>query len=268
MKLSVNMIVKNESMFIDYVLKSLKPVAWEYIIIDNGSTDGTLEKLYKFQDENDDVVIILNNDNDFVNSRNLCMQHSSGDWILIADGDEVFYNEGENDISEFVRILEQMDRDEPKFKDVSLVHLPFYHFYGSFNHLLAAEPSPVIRVIRNNGNVKWIYPDPSVNVHEIPVDIRTFENPDLITKSFTQFRFAHLGYVKPNKDIWFKGKNYQDKGHFNHLWERSINEVLNGTEVVPFQKPYPSVMKSFPFYKHKTDFDVINGKIFIKNKKW
>src|SRR4051794_40673333 len=83
-KLSLCMIVKNESKHLANCLESVEGVVDEIIIVDTGSTDDTVEiaksygaKVYHYEW----------NDN-FSDARNESIKYATGDWILVLDADE------------------------------------------------------------------------------------------------------------------------------------------------------------------------------------
>lgn len=85
MRISLVMIVKNEERSLEKCLRSAVSLVDEMIIADTGSTDGTkaiAERMgarvwdYKWT-------------NDFLAARNYALSHSSGDWNLILDADEI-----------------------------------------------------------------------------------------------------------------------------------------------------------------------------------
>ena len=92
MKLSICMMVKNESKYLDKCLKSLEPlrnaVESELIIVDTGSTDNTVEIAKKYTDK----VYFHKWNNNFSEIRNITINYSTGEWFLCIDGDEIMYN--------------------------------------------------------------------------------------------------------------------------------------------------------------------------------
>lgn len=82
--LSLSMIVKNEAKYIGECLESVKNVVDEIIIVDTGSTDGTIEiaKKYNANVYNFEWV------NDFSTARNFALSKCTGEWILYLDADE------------------------------------------------------------------------------------------------------------------------------------------------------------------------------------
>ncbi len=84
MKLSLCMIVKNESRWIKQSLSSVKDLVDEIVIVDTGSTDDTVE----IAKEYGAIVYNFAWQNDFSKARNASIAHAKGDWILVLDADE------------------------------------------------------------------------------------------------------------------------------------------------------------------------------------
>ena len=60
---------------------------WEMLLVDNNSTDGTGDLLYKFSDERIRIFKVNNNGSISV-SRNLGIRESKGEWIAFLDSDD------------------------------------------------------------------------------------------------------------------------------------------------------------------------------------
>jgi glycosyltransferase involved in cell wall biosynthesis len=98
MKISVSMMVKDEATNLPRLLESVKKLnfADEIVIIDTGSTDNTIEIAESFgatvfiPDNLDDYFIDTRYGKyiDFGKTRNLTIEKSSGDWLLLLDADE------------------------------------------------------------------------------------------------------------------------------------------------------------------------------------
>jgi len=85
MKLSVVIIAKNEEAMIGDCLASTRQVADELILIDNGSTDKTVEIAKKYGTR---IFKLPTSRPAFSRLRNLGLQKAHGDWILYLDADE------------------------------------------------------------------------------------------------------------------------------------------------------------------------------------
>lgn len=81
--LSVIVITKNEEDKITACLESVRRLADEIIIADNGSQDNTL----KIAKEYTDKIFIIES-LDFTNLRNKALEKTRGDWVLYIDSDE------------------------------------------------------------------------------------------------------------------------------------------------------------------------------------
>lgn len=96
MKLSAVVITKNEEERIKACLESVKWVD-EIIVVDNGSTDDTLEIAKKYTDK-----IITVKDQDFSALRNKAMEQAQGEWILYVDSDERVLSSLRNEIETII----------------------------------------------------------------------------------------------------------------------------------------------------------------------
>lgn len=97
-------------------------VSIEVIIVNDGSTDATWEKILKFK--NDSRVIIINKENEGVSiARNMGLAKAVGKWVFFLDGDDIVspdllkstyrYLLDENDIC-FVEHYEWNTKNEPR----------------------------------------------------------------------------------------------------------------------------------------------------------
>ena len=88
-RVSAVLIVKNEAPHIARCLKSIAPIADEIVIVDTGSTDGTMEIVSGFNVPNL-IVGSFEWINDFSAARNYALSLATGDWRLWIDADEEF----------------------------------------------------------------------------------------------------------------------------------------------------------------------------------
>lgn len=100
-RLSVVMIVKNESHCLADCLESAQSIADEIVIADTGSTDDTVSIAKRFGARTDRIEW----QNDFAAARNHSIDMATGDWLLHLDADEVV------DAAGAQRIRELVDRD-------------------------------------------------------------------------------------------------------------------------------------------------------------
>ncbi|TSC63538.1 MAG: putative beta 1,4 glucosyltransferase [Microgenomates group bacterium Gr01-1014_93] len=90
--LSVIIIAKNEEKMIRICLESVRDLADEIIIADNGSTDETLDIAKKYTDEQSSraprTKIVKFEGQDFAGLRNKAFEKANSDWVLYVDADE------------------------------------------------------------------------------------------------------------------------------------------------------------------------------------
>ena len=96
------MIVRDEEKYIRQCLQKLKPLGYEIIIVDTGSTDRTREIAAGFTDKIYDFTWI----NDFSAARNFSVEKATNDYVLIVDSDEML-------IQFDKKSLERLVRDNP-----------------------------------------------------------------------------------------------------------------------------------------------------------
>lgn len=85
MKISFVILTKNEERNIERCLASIKPFADEILILDEFSSDETVNIAKKF-----DAKILQNkNSEDFARARNLAMKSAENEWVFFVDADEI-----------------------------------------------------------------------------------------------------------------------------------------------------------------------------------
>ncbi|MGY4686678.1 glycosyltransferase family 2 protein [Petrotoga sp. DB-2] len=93
MKISFLIPVKNEEKFIYECLNSIKKyvIDYEIIVVNDHSTDNTVDKILKFINESDNNNIYLYNNkgNGKLNALNLAFSKSTGNFIKLIGGDDV-----------------------------------------------------------------------------------------------------------------------------------------------------------------------------------
>jgi tetratricopeptide (TPR) repeat protein len=82
--LSVVMIVRNEERFLRDCLESVRDAADEIVVVDTGSTDGTVAIAREFGAK----VVSHAWDDDFSAARNVSLANATGEWALWMDADE------------------------------------------------------------------------------------------------------------------------------------------------------------------------------------
>ena len=97
-KVSVVIITRNEEEMIEDCLKSIGDWADEIVIIDDASTDATVEIAKKYKTK----ITLLSKKTDFFELRNQGLKKASGDWIFYLDADERLTTDLKKEIKEVI----------------------------------------------------------------------------------------------------------------------------------------------------------------------
>lgn len=103
----------NNAMFIKKCLESVacqKYANKEIIVVDDGSTDNSLEIIKDFIKNNDkiDIKLFRQNNLNAAIARNLGMEKADGDYVLFLDSDDILNN---NSLKRLVDVCEKSDAD-------------------------------------------------------------------------------------------------------------------------------------------------------------
>ncbi len=116
-RISVFVICKDESDRIERCLKSVAGWADEVVVLDSGSTDGTVELARRYADK-----VVETDWPGYGPQRNRALQHVSGDWVFSLDADECVPPELRDEIDRWL--------DKPG-QDCTLLKLPWKtYFFG------------------------------------------------------------------------------------------------------------------------------------------
>ncbi len=105
MTLSLCMIVKNEEDVLARALSTAAVYADEIVIVDTGSSDGTVDTARRFTDK----VYPFKWVNDFAAARNFAVEKSSGDYWMWLDADDIVTHDNARKISRIKSALDGVD---------------------------------------------------------------------------------------------------------------------------------------------------------------
>lgn len=103
-KISIITVVKNSKISVEKTIRSVLEQNYqnlEYIIIDGGSKDGTLELIEKYS--NKISLIISEKDNGIWDAMNKGIMHATGDIIGFLNADDVYYPNALKTINEYFK---------------------------------------------------------------------------------------------------------------------------------------------------------------------
>ncbi len=195
--LSVCLIVKNEEKLLANCLRSVEAVADEVVVVDTGSTDGTVAIAEAFGAQ----VYHYTWHNDFAAARNFAKSKAAGDWILQIDADEELLPEDQFKVRELIHqgrcdgaFVALLCRSSSNFGE----NRPSLHY--------------LVRLFRNLDHFRYINP-----VHEvlqysgevIPVDIRlvhhgyNLDEKQLREKRARNARILYEGLARDPENVMY-----------------------------------------------------------------
>lgn len=103
-RLSLCMIVRDEIDCLQRCIDSVKDTVDEIVIVDTGSTDGTLEMAKRYASKLEQIAWR----DDFSYARNASIELATGDWILQLDADEYLREESCPELLQAIRKLDML----------------------------------------------------------------------------------------------------------------------------------------------------------------
>jgi glycosyltransferase involved in cell wall biosynthesis len=165
--ISVCMIVKNEEAVLERCLKCICGIADELIVVDTGSMDKTKEIAARYTDRIYDFPW----DNDFSAARNFSFSKATGDYIYIADADEVIDEENRK---KFLRLKEVLS---PEIDIVQMKYANQLQYNCTYNFDVEYRP----KLFKRLREFHWIDP-----VHEsVRLQPEVFDS-DIVVKHMPQ----------------------------------------------------------------------------------
>lgn len=200
--LTAVILTKNEEVNIAGAVKNAFFVADKVLIVDSGSTDGTVA----LAKENGATVVYREWDNDFAAQRNFALQHIDTYWTLYLDADERLNEELISAIKNIVT-----DNGNKQYSMIRKIHaFGFTYRYGIF------KPDEVLRLFPTK-SVQWVN-----KVHEKPVCNFPKEKLDGFIEHYTynswQQWWDKAGHYTSiwADDVYTKGKRTSIGGAFFH----------------------------------------------------
>ncbi|MED1919547.1 glycosyltransferase [Bacillus thuringiensis] len=142
MKVSACVITKNEEQNLSACLESVKEIASEIVVVDTGSTDGTIAVAKKYQAS----VYHFDWIDDFSAARNFALSKASGNWIIFLDADEFLSEDSKK------HIVSNLNRAEEQKKDFILGMIVNIDKYVQ----KTINVSTHIRIFRNDPSIRYI----------------------------------------------------------------------------------------------------------------
>lgn len=227
---SLCMIVKNEEKHIEKCLQSVQNRVDEFIIVDTGSNDQTVEIAKKYGAK----TFFFKWNNDFSEARNFSIKHAKMDYILIMDADEW--------LDEKVDLQEVLNNE----KDYFMVRIDNETSSGiSILH-------SAVRLFKNNVGLKYFG-----KIHEhLNIEDRSLN----LTNGNGDVLIHHSGYISDN---------YKEKGKHERnlkLLLEEVNRNPSGYNLYNLGNQYKSNKQhSEALEEYKKAFPLSKDKVYVNH---
>lgn len=225
-----NYIAKNEEEYLPYSITSIKDAVDGIILVDNGSTDNTIEVAKNAYP--DIQIISAPDEKDFSVLRNLALDQTPvGSWVFKLDADEVFYPSINN-----LRVCLEVFEPTPQIVGLKcfyehLLRDPWHSHHEQEKHPLFHR----VFLFRYTQGLRWIG-----SVHE-RVDLKGISVE-------TDFRYVHYGYAKAQRKVFERWELYAklDRNIPDDIYEgRDPDTILDDRPAFPFERGHPPVIAEY-----------------------
>lgn len=196
MKICAHTLVKNEARYLWYAAQSVLPYVDKMLLWDTGSTDNTPKVINEIKKSAPDKVEVklLKSVSivEFTDMRNKMLQKTDEDWILIVDGDEVWWDEGirmttdemrnGKNLETIINTYENVIGDIYHYQDESAHHYKIDDHVGALNVRAIRRNIPGLHVSKPHGSQGY-YDNKETLIQEREKSKRIFIN----TKAYLHF---------------------------------------------------------------------------------
>ncbi|GAB6927540.1 hypothetical protein JCM10914A_15230 [Paenibacillus sp. JCM 10914] len=247
--ISACLIVKDEEMYIEQCIQSLKPVVNEIIVVDTGSTDQTLAKL----EQNSINVFHYEWNNSFSEARNYAISLASEPTILVIDADETLdpstvpslneYLSHSRNLPASVNIVSKLDRYRNVNSRITRLfpNSEDYRYHGMIHEQLYYKGNSINEVKTTNVVLHHFGYDEA----EVKKKQKINRNLELLEKQLkSEPESTYLRYQI--------GQTYYVGGHYHQAIENfdEVLQLISSQDTIP--SFLPTVFLSYGYCLHNT----------------
>lgn len=155
--ITAHCLVKNEENFVWYAIKSIIDFVDQVIVFDTGSTDKTIEKVRKLEQEYPGKIIFEEkgecDKKVHTDLRQEMIEKTKTDWFLILDGDEIWTKKG---IEEIISIINNDSNTECLIASFYLCVGDIYHYSKKgFYNILGRQGHFSPKIYKKLPGIHW-----------------------------------------------------------------------------------------------------------------
>ncbi|MCK4338870.1 MAG: glycosyltransferase [Candidatus Cloacimonetes bacterium] len=198
--ISVMIRVKNEEKWIAISLRSLKGFADEVIIVDNDSTDNTMNEILKVKSSLPFPIVLKKDSSpDICQISNKALSLTTHRWIMRWDADFIAYTSGDRNIIKLRKYLLSLNRNNFYVIYPLLINFSYDLFHLRKNKELHSE--------------NYIHTFHPLLKYEHKKRFVTLKVPFFFNvKRMLKIYFVHIGFVKPIEQLLER--------YFRHPWDK------------------------------------------------
>lgn len=184
----------------------------EIIVVNDGSTDGSIKIIQKFANNYPEKIVVLNKENGGqATARNLGIQHASGEYIGFVDSDDYVHPDMYKEMYEVAKASDcdmvECNYDYLKLKNQKLIKLKKHGRTRKFKDQTDMFLDPMVapwndlyksRILKNSGVLfpeGYIYEDTSFFIKMIPF----IHKSEFIDKPFVYHMYREASTMNANK---------------------------------------------------------------------
>jgi glycosyltransferase involved in cell wall biosynthesis len=218
-KITFGMIVKDGMPFVKYSLGCVHEIAHEIIIVDGGSTDGTIEYIKSLDWDN--IKLIQGTYKEKNDQANEYMKAATGDWVWVLDSDEVYKVRELYHVSTFLNNVGQ---------DVNILKLKIINFFRNLDTVVIGGlwSVPVNRIFRHKQGDLFHSHRPLSILREGKV-ITPNEN-DVVPQIY-MYHYSHVGIDRVRRKAMYYAENLKNHPVYSKYVEW-FNKVYMNKNIV------------------------------------